>query len=428
MYDLFSDFFDGFDIFMQPVTVKEEKKCPVCGHTYSDFRRTGKIGCSECYKVFRTPIAETLRQVQPSTVHTGKIPSKSGEELKLKRKYETLKQELSAAVWYKDNNSDIAVSTRIRLARNLDKTPFPNALKDTKEVTEKIKNAILGSNSTLAKDFDFIDLDNTPTIRKQEMAEEHLISPVMCEGKGKSVLVSKDKTMSIMLMEEDHIRLQIIKDGYALEDAYSLASKVDDVIEENVTYAFDNDFGYLTACPTNTGTGMRASVMLHLPALTMTENINKVIASAGSLGIEVRGLYGEGTKAYGSLYQISNRVTLGMTEEQSLERLKNIVGQVIEMETKARKALTDNSMDALSDKLYRSYGTLKYARSISSSEAKSLLSDVMLGQNLGILPMEGKITPLECMVITEPALLCGGKELSPAERDKKRAELIRNNI
>ena len=331
-------------------------------------------------------------------------------------------------IWYKDNNSDIVVSTRIRLARNLDKTPFPNALKDTKEVTEKIKNAILGSNSTLAKDFDFIDLDNTPALRKQEMAEEHLISLVMCEGKGKSVLVSKDKTMSIMLMEEDHIRLQIIKDGYALEDAYSLASKVDDVIEENVTYAFDNDFGYLTACPTNTGTGMRASVMLHLPALTMTENINKVIASAGSLGIEVRGLYGEGTKAYGSLYQISNRVTLGMSEEQSLEKLKNIVGQIVEMETKARKALTDNSADALSDKLYRSYGTLKYARSISSSEAKSLLSDVMLGQNLGILPKEGKITPLECMVITEPALLCDGKELSPAERDKKRAELIRNNI
>ena len=331
-------------------------------------------------------------------------------------------------IWYKDNNSDIVVSTRIRLARNLDKTPFPNALKDTKEVTEKIKNAILGSNATLAKDFDFIDLDNTPALRKQEMAEEHLISLVMCEGKGKSVLVSKDKTMSIMLMEEDHIRLQIIKDGYALEDAYSLASKVDDVIEENVTYAFDNDFGYLTACPTNTGTGMRASVMLHLPALTMTENINKVIASAGSLGIEVRGLYGEGTKAYGSLYQISNRVTLGMSEEQSLEKLKNIVGQIVEMETKARKALTDNSADALSDKLYRSYGTLKYARSISSSEAKSLLSDVMLGQNLGILPKEGKITPLECMVITEPALLCDGKELSPAERDKKRAELIRNNI
>ncbi len=331
-------------------------------------------------------------------------------------------------IWYKNNNSDIVVSTRIRLARNLDRTPFPNALKDTKTVTEKIKNAILGSNSTLAADFDFTDLDNTPEIRKKALAEEHLISPVMCEGKGKSVLISKDKTMSIMLMEEDHIRLQIIKEGYALEEAYSLASKVDDVIEENVTYAFDSDFGYLTACPTNTGTGMRASVMLHLPALTMTENINRIISSAGSLGIEVRGLYGEGTKAYGNLYQISNRITLGLSEEQSLERLKNIVDQVVETEKKARAALVENNRDALEDRVYRSYGTLKYARGISSGEAKSLLSDVMLGQNLGILPRESKIAPLECMILSEPALLCGDKELPPDERDKKRAELIRNNI
>jgi protein arginine kinase len=331
-------------------------------------------------------------------------------------------------IWYKNNNSDIVVSTRIRLARNLDKTPFPNALKDTKEVTEKIKNAVMDSNSTLSGEFEFIDLDNTPSLNRQAMAEEHLISPVMCEGKGKSVLVSKDKTMSIMLMEEDHIRLQIICGGYALDEAYSTASKVDDVIEESVTYAFDNDFGYLTACPTNTGTGMRASVMLHLPALTMTENIARVISSAGSLGVEVRGLYGEGTKAYGALYQISNRVTLGISEEQSLERLKNIVNQIVEMETKARKSLMESSADALSDKVYRSYGTLKYARSISSGEAKSLLSDVMLGQNLGIIPKDGKIAPLECMVVTEPALVCDGKEMSPTDRDKKRAEFIRENI
>ena len=331
-------------------------------------------------------------------------------------------------IWYKNNNSDIVVSTRIRLARNLDKTPFPNALKDTKEVTEKIKNAILGSNSTLSKDFDFIDLDSTPATRKQAMAEEHLISPVMCEGKGKSVMVNKDQTMSIMLMEEDHIRLQIIESGYALDKAYETASKVDDVIEESLTYAFDSDFGYLTACPTNTGTGMRASVMLHLPALTMTENINRVISSANNLGIEVRGLYGEGTKAYGSLYQISNRSTLGVSEENTIEKLKNIVDQIIEMEQKARKALTDNNAETLSDRLFRSYGTLKYARSISSSEAKSLLSDVMLGQNLGILPKDSKVTPLECMVATEPAILSDGKELTPNERDKKRAEFLRENI
>ena len=331
-------------------------------------------------------------------------------------------------IWYKNNNSDIVVSTRIRLARNVDKTPFPNALKDTKEVTEKIKNAVLGGNSTLAKDFDFIDLDNTPLIRKQELAEEHLISPVMCEGKCKSVMISKDRTMSIMLMEEDHIRLQIIKDGFALDEAYSLASKVDDVIEENITYAFDNDFGYLTACPTNTGTGMRASVMMHLPALTMTENINRVISSAGSLGIEVRGLYGEGTKAYGNLYQISNRITLGLSESQVIEKLTNVVNQIIDMETKARNMLKEKNYDVIADRLFRSYGTLKYARSVSSSEAKSLLSDVMLGQSLGIIPKESKIAPLECMVLSEPALVCDGKELSPNERDKKRAELIRNNI
>ena len=297
-----------------------------------------------------------------------------------------------------------------------------------REVQEKIKNAVLGGNSTLAKDFDFIDLDNTPLIRKQELAEEHLISPVMCEGKGKSVMISKDRTMSIMLMEEDHIRLQIIKDGFALDEAYSLASKVDDVIEENITYAFDNDFGYLTACPTNTGTGMRASVMMHLPALTMTENINRVISSAGSLGIEVRGLYGEGTKAYGNLYQISNRITLGLSESQVIEKLTNVVNQIIDMETKARNMLKEKNYDVIADRLFRSYGTLKYARSVSSSEAKSLLSDVMLGQSLGIIPKESKIAPLECMVLSEPALVCDGKELSPNERDKKRAELIRNNI
>lgn len=170
---------------------------------------------------------------------------------------------------------------------------------------------------------------------------------------------------------------------------------------------------------------MRASVMMHLPALTMTENIARVISSAGSLGIEVRGLYGEGTKAYGNLYQISNRMTLGISEEKTLERLKNVVNQITEMENKARASL---NKDALSDKVFRSYGTLKYARILSSAEAKALLSDVMLGQNMGILPKESKISPLECMVISERALLCGNEELSANERDKKRAGLIRDNI
>lgn len=331
-------------------------------------------------------------------------------------------------IWYKDNNSDIVVSTRIRLARNIAKIPFPSVLKDTKEVTDKIKNAILCSNSTLSGDFDFIELDNTPPIRREELAEEHLISPVMCDGKGKSVMISKDKTTSIMLMEEDHIRLQVIKGGFVLDEAYSIASKIDDVIEESVEYAFDDKFGYLTACPTNTGTGLRASVMLHLPALTMTDNIGKLISSATGLGVEIRGLYGEGTKAYGSLYQFSNRQTLGITEELTIEKLKSVVRQIIDMEKKAREMLKENNYDSLCDKLFRSYGTLKYARSMSSAEAKALLSDVILGQNMGILPNDSKISPLECMVLSEPAFVCGGEELQVAERDKKRADILRNNI
>lgn len=329
-------------------------------------------------------------------------------------------------IWYKNNDNNIVVSTRIRLARNLDGIPFPNALKDTKETTDKIKNSILKSNSTLGRDFDFIDLDKLSNNDKQSLAEEHLISPQMLDGSGKSVLVNKDKTMSIMLMEEDHIRLQIIKSGLAIDEAYEIADKVDDVIEESIAYAFDEEFGYLTACPTNAGTGLRASVMLHLPALTMTDNIGRVITSAGNMGIAVRGLYGEGTRAYGNLYQFSNQITMGLSEREILDKLKKIVNQIIEIEKKARNTLMEQNKDSIEDKLFRSYGTLKYARSISSAEAKSLLSEVLLGQGLGILPKAGALTPLECMVKTAPSFI--GADLSPAERDKKRAQFIRENI
>lgn len=331
-------------------------------------------------------------------------------------------------IWYKNNDGGIVISTRIRLARNIDSTPFPSSLKNKQEVTEKIKNAVLKSNSTLSSDFDFIELDNVSEQNRMSMAEEHLISPQMLDGNGKSLLLSKDKTMSIMLMEEDHIRLQVIKSGLALDEAYETANRVDDVIEESLTFAFDEDFGYLTACPTNAGTGLRASVMMHLPALTMTKNIGRVIQASTGLGIEVRGLYGEGTTADGNLYQISNRITMGLSEKEILEKLKGVVNQIIDMEKRARKVLNENSKTALQDKLFRSYGTLKYARSMSSSEAKELLSDVMLGADMGIITLDGKLTPLECMIKTAPSFINGNSKLSPEERDVLRAEFIRNNI
>lgn len=327
-------------------------------------------------------------------------------------------------IWYKNNNADIAVSTRIRLARNLDGTPFPDALKDTAAVTEKIKDAVLGSNSTLARDFEFISLDSVPKNEREQLSEEHLISPQMADAQGSSVLINKDKTMSIMLMEEDHIRLQIIESGNRLAQAYETASKVDDVIEENLTYAFDEDFGYLTACPTNVGTGLRASVMLHLPALTITDNISRILASVNSMGITVRGLYGEGTKAYGNLYQVSNQITMGLTENEIIEKLDNIVTQIIDAEKKARTALFEKNSDYIKNKVMRSYGILKYAHTMDSAEARGFLSDVMLGQNIGVIP-KGKISPLECMIAVTPSMIGGD---NPAERDIKRAQYLRENI
>ncbi len=333
-------------------------------------------------------------------------------------------------IWYNDLNDGIVISSRIRLARNLDKTPFPASIgSDKKDETLKIlKASVLESNSTLSKDFEEFNLDKLSNTEKVSMLEEHLISPQMVKGNGRSVLVNKDKTMSIMFMEEDHIRLQVIMGGYCLDEAFDLADKVDNVIEESVTYAFDEKFGYLTACPTNAGTGLRASVMMHLPALTMTGNITRVLQSVSGVGISVRGLYGEGTNSEGCLYQISNSITMGLTEKEIIEKVKSIVNKISGLEKQTREMLAEKRNTELSDKLYRSYGVLKYARSVTSAEAKTMLSDVMLGQNMGIIPCDGKMTPLELMVKTAPSVLSEGKELSPAERDTARAELIRKNI
>ncbi len=333
-------------------------------------------------------------------------------------------------IWYKDLNDGIILSTRIRLARNLDRTPFPSKLKkeDKDKVREELSDAILKSNSTLSKDFKLYELNKMSEAEKTAMTEEHLISPQMIKDEDGAVLVNADKTMSIMLMEEDHIRLQIIKGGYALDEAYDLADKVDDVMEESLTYAFDEKFGYLTACPTNVGTGMRASVMMHLPALVMTGNISRVLQSFSGMGIAVRGMYGEGTNAEGALYQISNSITLGLSEKEIIEKLKAVVDKLSNLEKQARDMLMNNRKDDFCDKLMRSYGILKYAVKLTSKEAKTMLGEVMLAQNMGIIDCDGKMTPLELMIKTAPSVISGKDNLTPEERDKKRADMIRSNI
>ncbi len=331
-------------------------------------------------------------------------------------------------IWYKDNTDDIVISTRIRLARNIAGVAFPNALSDKTKIRNAIKDALTKRAGVLSDTFSYILLDDISNLEKSKLAEEHLISSEMLEGEGKAVLISEDKNISVLLMEEDHMRLQVIKPGLCLEEAYDLADKIDDLAEESLDFAFDEQWGYLTACPTNTGTGMRASVMMHLGALTLTNNIQKVISSAQNLGITVRGLYGEGSKSFGCMYQISNRATQGHTEKEIIQSLSNIVNRIAELEKSARESLSKNNEDEISDRVYRAYGTLKYARKLTSSEAKALLSDVLLGKNMGIIKETGKKAVTELMVLGEPAMLCDTEEILPDERDKKRAELIRQNI
>lgn len=333
-------------------------------------------------------------------------------------------------IWYKDYKDGIVVSTRIRLARNIKNTPFPALLAG--EARDKVKTtleeAITKSNSTLSKDFTLYKLDDVSPVEKRAMVEEHLISPQMVKGTQKSVLVNKDKTMSIMLMEEDHIRLQVIMAGMELDKAYDLADKVDDVMEESLDYAFSEEFGYLTACPTNAGTGLRASVMMHLPALVMTGNIARVLQSFSGMGIAVRGLYGEGTNAEGAMYQISNSVTLGLSEKELIEKLKTVVERIEKMESQARERLMEDHKETFVDKIMRSYGILKYAHKVTSQEAKVMLSDCLLGVNVGIINNEGKMPPLELMIKTSPSIIVGEETLNAEERDIKRAEFLRENI
>lgn len=329
-------------------------------------------------------------------------------------------------IWYKEQNPEIVISTRIRLARNLKDIPFPHMLKNKEDISNKIKDAVFNSGSTLAKDFEDVNLDKIPDGEKKKLSEAHLLSRQMLAGGNHHCLINKDKTMSLMIMEEDHIRQQVILGGYKLEEAYEICNKVDDVLSENLDFAFDEKLGYLTACPTNVGTGLRASVMLHLPALSMTGKIDRIVQSAGNVGIAVRGYDGEGSKAEGFFYQISNQITMGATEREIIDRVKNVTDQIISFEKEARESILKNNKAEIEDRVWRSYGILKYARKVTSKEATSMLSDVLTGINMGIIKTETSPSLMELIVGAQPAGI--GTDISPEERDIKRAEFIRNNL
>jgi len=328
-------------------------------------------------------------------------------------------------------HSDIVISSRIRLARNLSKYPFPHwaSKAQLEEVLAKSSEAMsrigMLKNATL---FRLADLDS---IDKQFLVERHLMSIEHSQKtEYKAVLVDNEEIIAIMVNEEDHLRIQLMQSGFNLLEAWSMINSLDDSLSGLLDYAYLDDFGYLTACPTNTGTGMRGSIMLHLPALVMSRQIERVLAAISKLSFTTRGLYGEGTQASGNFFQISNQVSLGHAEEEIIENINGLIRQIIEQEAQARQILLSKSKAVLEDRINRSLGILKSARIITSQETIELLSMVRLGSDLGMVRDIDRRTINELFIITQPAHLqkLEGNKLSSEERDLKRAQLIRNKL
>ncbi|MGI2329574.1 protein arginine kinase [Planococcus sp. YIM B11945] len=330
-------------------------------------------------------------------------------------------------------NVDIAMSTRIRLARNLSDYQFPYAFSEDEalKVDKAISAVLLDKGQELGSDFTHIDIQETPQLERQVLVEKHLISPYLAQVQHSgSVLISTNEELSIMINEEDHLRIQSLQSGFHLQEAYQMANQLDKLLEKHLSYAFHEKFGYLTSCPTNTGTGMRASVMLHLPALTMSHQINRIIPAISRLGMVVRGSYGEGSEALGNVYQISNQLTLGKSEYEILQELENMTEQIIQQERRAREAILENSPVMLEDRIYRSLGTLTHSRLLTTEEAATCLSDVRLGIDLKMIKGMDMSILNELMIFMQPAFLqqYSNKPLQPKERDYARAQLFRERL
>ena len=266
------------------------------------------------------------------------------------------------------------------MARNLKEFLFPNRMEheDLLKILKKCRK-VYESNKWLKSNFIWLDMQNTPPIERQKLVEKHLISHnMMKHPNGRALLLSKDEVICVMINEEDHIRIQVILAGLDLEKGLKLAEKVDDILSSELELAFSPKLGYLTSCPTNVGTGLRASAMLHLPALTENGYIEQLLETVSRLGITVRGMYGEGSKAIGNLFQVSNQITLGVTEDEIIKRLKEIIMSIIAKEKEIRKQMAATDKDGITDRVWRSYGLLQNAYMLSSNELLNLISDLKL--------------------------------------------------
>ncbi len=336
--------------------------------------------------------------------------------------------------WMRENgpDGDVVLSSRVRLARNLKGIPFPRIAseKQLEEVMDAIESATQRAPASVGR-LRVLRLDDLPGIERVALLERHLISPMLAQNPDhRAVVLRDDEAISVMVNEEDHLRIQAMFPGLDLDEVLGLTNLVDDFYDQALDIAFSPQLGFLTACPTNVGTGLRASVMVHLPALAMTGQIQKLVTASSQLGLAVRGLYGEGTEPVGSIFQISNQLTLGRTEEQIVNHLASVTRQVVAQEREARGRLLESSRLAVDDRVHRAYGLLANVRSVNSQEAMVLLSDVRLGIDLGLIKDVEPTVLKDLLVAIRPATLqkLVGRSLGADERDIERASLVRARL
>ena len=327
--------------------------------------------------------------------------------------------------------SDVVISSRVRLARNAAGHRFVSraSAEEQRELIAKLRNAV--EHSGMGPDLEYFDVETLAPLDRQLLVERHLISREHADREGpRGVAVASRETVSIMINEEDHLRMQVLRGGFELGDAWRVMSGVDQKIEAQVPYAFGPHMGYLTACPTNVGTGLRVSVMLHLPALTMTNELQRVFAAAAKIDFIVRGLYGEGTEGHGDFFQVSNQKTLGRSEAEILGNLDVVIPQIVRYERKVRDAMLGEHRHRVEDRVWRAHGILHSARMVSSAEALHLLSQMRLGVTLGLVTDVDIATVNKLFVLTRPAHLqkIEGRDLEAHERDRARAEFLRKSL
>ena len=328
-------------------------------------------------------------------------------------------------------NDRIVMSSRVRLARNLRDFAFPGWAKKPERV--KILETVLPAVSALPEMADsFAEaMDIFTALDKQILVERHLISREhAAKNVGSGLVLNREESFCVMINEEDHLRMQALRPGFQIREAWNAIDKLDSALEKKLNYAFDNELGYLTACPTNLGTGIRVSAMLHLPGLVLAEQINPIIQSVNKLGLAVRGLYGEGTEALGNIFQVSNQMTLGESETAIVERLEKVLSQIIEHEENARQTLLEKKKKVVFNHVGRAYGILANAHSISSKETMNLLSLLRLGIDIGSFPATERALVDELFLTTQPAHLQKqiSDKLSAEERDLIRADMVRERL